>query len=195
MIAFRASLSGCDVLEKSFSVEDLLSRMRGLVRRARAMQGAIVESWLRLGDLVLDEDTFEVERAGELLELTSTEFDLLRFFMRNPGRVHSKPQLQDRVWRYDFSGNPAVVELYVSYLRKKVDTGRSPMFRTVRSAGYMLKAADRWSPVCPPLRSGCAGRRRSVLVASDHFERTDGSPRRPQAGPRETDHSSRRVRP
>ena len=94
-----------------------------------------------MGDLVLNEDSHEVHRAGEPIELTATEFELLRFLMRNPRRVLSKAQILDRVWSYDFGGRSSVVEIYISYLRKKVDAGRSPMIHTVRGAGYMLKTA------------------------------------------------------
>jgi two-component system OmpR family response regulator len=102
---------------------------------AAARQG----SELVVGDLVLDEDSHEVRRADDLVELTATEFELLRFLMRNPKRVLSKAQILDRVWNYDFGGQSNVVELYISYLRKKIDAGRSPMIHTVRGAGYVLK--------------------------------------------------------
>ena len=84
-------------------------------------------------------DSYEVERDGEPIMVTSTEYELLRYLMRNPGRVLSKAQILDRVWAYDFSGKSTVVELYVSYLRKKIDVDREPMLHTVRGAGYMLK--------------------------------------------------------
>jgi two-component system OmpR family response regulator len=96
---------------------------------------------LVVGDLVLDEDSHEVRRDDELVELTATEFELLRYLMRNPKRVLSKSQILDRVWSYDFGGQSNVVELYISYLRKKIDAGRSPMIHTVRGAGYVLKPA------------------------------------------------------
>jgi two-component system, OmpR family, response regulator len=94
-----------------------------------------------VGDLTLDEDSHEVHRGGTEISLTATEFELLRFFMRNPRRVLSKPQILDRVWQYDFGGQANVVELYVSYLRKKIDAGREPMIHTMRGAGYVLKPA------------------------------------------------------
>jgi two-component system OmpR family response regulator len=97
---------------------------------------------LRVGDLTLNEDSYEVERAGEPITVTNTEFELLRYLMRNPNRVLSKAQILDRVWAYDFNGKSTVVELYISYLRKKVDAGRDPMVHTVRGAGYMLKPAN-----------------------------------------------------
>src|SRR5436305_1755709 len=92
--------------------------------------------------LTLDEDSHEVRRGADLVELTATEFELLRYFMRNPKRVLSKAQILDRVWNYDFGGQANIVELYVSYLRKKIDAGRAPMIHTVRGAGYVLKPAE-----------------------------------------------------
>ena len=89
--------------------------------------------------VVLDEDSHEVTRAGEVISLTATEFELLRFMMRNAKRVLSKAQILDRVWSYDFGGRSNIVELYVSYLRKKIDIGREPMIHTLRGAGYVLK--------------------------------------------------------
>ncbi len=95
----------------------------------------------RIGDIEIDEGTHEVRRDGATIELTATEFELLRFLMRNPRRVLSKAQILDRVWNYDFGGQGNVVELYISYLRKKLDVGREPMIHTVRGAGYVLKPA------------------------------------------------------
>ena len=95
-----------------------------------------------VGDLTLDEDSREVTRAGEQLTLTATEFELLRYLMRNPRRVLSKAQILDRVWSYDFGGQANVVELYISYLRKKIDAGRAPMIHTMRGAGYVLRPAE-----------------------------------------------------
>ena len=89
----------------------------------------------------MDEDSREVSRAGEEISLTATEFELLRYLMRNPRRVLSKAQILDRVWNYDFGGQANVVELYISYLRKKIDAGRDPMIHTMRGAGYVLKPA------------------------------------------------------
>jgi two-component system OmpR family response regulator len=132
---------GDDYVTKPFSLEELVARLRGLMRRA-GMTSARRGSELVVGDLVLDEDSHEVHRGGELVELTATEFELLRYLMRNPRRVLSKAQILDRVWRYDFGGQSNVVELYVSYLRKKLDAGRPPMIHTVRGAGYVLKPAE-----------------------------------------------------
>ena len=90
----------------------------------------------------MDEDAREVRRGGTPIELTATEFELLRYLMLNPRRVLSKAQILDRVWSYDFGGRAHVVELYISYLRKKIDRGRPPMIHTVRSIGYVLKPAS-----------------------------------------------------
>jgi two-component system OmpR family response regulator len=131
---------GDDYVTKPFSLEELVARLRGLMRRSGA-QRAAASSVLVVGDLELDEDSHEVSRAGEQIQLTATEFELLRFLMRNPKRVLSKAQILDRVWNYDFGGQANVVELYISYLRKKVDAGREPMIHTMRGAGYVLKPA------------------------------------------------------
>ena len=115
-------------------------RLRALLRRAGGITGAS-GSMLVVGDLTLDEDSREVHRAGELVSLTATEFELLRYLMRNPKRVLSKAQILDRVWSYDFGGQANIVELYISYLRKKIDADREPMIHTMRGAGYVLKPA------------------------------------------------------
>ncbi|WGD37774.1 response regulator transcription factor [Lysinibacter sp. HNR] len=129
---------GDDYVTKPFSLEEVVARLRGLVRRSILTMPAD-DPVIRLGDLTLDEDSYEVTRAGTLIELTSTEFELLRYLMRNPRRVVSKAQILDRVWNYDFGGKASVVELYISYLRKKIDAGRKPMIHTVRGVGYILK--------------------------------------------------------
>jgi two-component system, OmpR family, response regulator len=129
---------GDDYVTKPFSLEELVARLRGLMRRtgARRTESASI---LSVGDLELDEDSHEVRRAGDEIALTATEFELLRYLMRNPRRVLSKAQILDRVWNYDFGGQANVVELYISYLRKKIDAGREPMIHTMRGAGYVLK--------------------------------------------------------
>ena len=99
------------------------------------------DALLVVGDLSLDEDTREVSRGGQEISLTPTEFELLRYLMRNPRRVLSKAQILDRVWNYDFGGQANVVELYISYLRKKIDSGQAPMIHTLRGAGYVLRPA------------------------------------------------------
>ncbi|RTL70070.1 MAG: response regulator transcription factor [Pseudonocardiaceae bacterium] len=132
---------GDDYVTKPFSIEELVARLRGLLRRS-GMTAARQGSELAVGDLTLDEDSHEVRRGDTEVELTATEFELLRFLMRNPRRVLSKAQILDRVWHYDFGGQSNVVELYISYLRKKIDNGRAPMIHTVRGAGYVLKPAS-----------------------------------------------------
>jgi two-component system OmpR family response regulator len=131
---------GDDYVTKPFSLEELVARLRGLMRRSRAAR-AVTSSLLVVGDLEMDEDSREVRRAGDEITLTATEFELLRYLMRNPRRVLSKAQILDRVWNYDFGGQANVVELYISYLRKKIDAGREPMIHTMRGAGYVLKPA------------------------------------------------------
>ncbi|MFD4138655.1 MULTISPECIES: response regulator transcription factor [unclassified Streptomyces] len=130
---------GDDYVTKPFSLEEVLARLRGLLRRAGMTRATDEAKLLAVGDLVMDEDAREVSRDGRPVDLTPTEFELLRFLMRNPRRVLSKAQILDRVWSYDFGGQAHVVELYVSYLRKKVDAGHSPLIHTVRGVGYVLK--------------------------------------------------------
>ncbi|NLB47090.1 MAG: response regulator transcription factor [Microbacteriaceae bacterium] len=136
------TLGGDDYMVKPFSIEELVARLRALVRRSQLTRGQGPSPILVVGDLVLNEESFEVSRDGELIELTSTEFELLRFLMRNERRGLSKAQSLDRVWSYDYQGKQTVVELYISYLRKKIDSGRGPMIHTVRGAGYILKPAE-----------------------------------------------------
>jgi two-component system OmpR family response regulator len=131
---------GDDYVTKPFSLEEVVARLRALMRRAGARR-VDARSVLVVGDLELDEDSREVFRGGEEINLTATEFELLRYLMRNQRRVVSKAQILDRVWNYDFGGQANVVELYISYLRKKIDVGRAPMIHTMRGAGYVLKPA------------------------------------------------------
>ncbi len=129
---------GDDYVTKPFSLEEVVARLRALLRRTGAVNER-EEATLVVGDLSMDEDSHEVSRAGEDIRLTATEFELLRYFMRNPKRVLSKAQILDRVWQYDFGGQANIVELYVSYLRRKIDKGREPMLHTLRGVGYVLK--------------------------------------------------------
>jgi len=133
---------GDDYVTKPFSLEELVARLRALLRRSGLAAAVPAEAMLTVGDLTMDEDSHEVRRGGDLVTLTATEFELLRFLMRNPRRVLSKAQILDRVWNYDFGGQANVVELYISYLRKKIDAGRAPMIHTLRGTGYVLKPAD-----------------------------------------------------
>ena len=131
---------GDDYVTKPFSLEEVIARLRGLLRRSGATT-VRPDTQIVVGDLILDEDSHEVTRAGDHIHLTATEFELLRFLMRNPKRVLSKAQILDRVWNYDFGGQANVVELYISYLRKKIDAGREPMIHTMRGVGYVLRPA------------------------------------------------------
>jgi two-component system OmpR family response regulator len=133
---------GDDYVTKPFSLEELVARLRGILRRAGAGVTEDEHAELRVGDLVLNEDSYEVHRAGVPIELTSTEFELLRYLMRNPKRVLSKANILDRVWEYDFGGKASIVEIYISYLRKKIDTLGPPLIHTVRGVGYIIKPGD-----------------------------------------------------
>jgi two-component system OmpR family response regulator len=130
---------GDDYVTKPFSMEELMLRLHRLVQRSGVAAAAAAE--LVVGDLVLNLDTREVTRAGTDIQLTATEFDLLHYLMDNVRTVVSKSQILDHVWNYDFGGQNNIVELYISYLRKKLDAGRSPMIHTVRGVGYVLKPA------------------------------------------------------
>lgn len=127
-----------DYVTKPFSVEELLARMRGLIRRSRAAR-PVSAHLLQVADLTLDEESYQVERGGETISLTATEFELLRYLMRNARKVLRKDQILDRVWNYDFGGQAHVVEIYISYLRRKIDAGREPLIHTVRGVGYVLR--------------------------------------------------------
>ncbi|HEY6934880.1 MAG TPA: response regulator transcription factor [Marmoricola sp.] len=127
-----------DYVTKPFSLEEVLARLRGLLRRAGHTR-AQTSAALSVADLTLDEEGHEVFRDGVRIELTATEFELLRYLMRNARRVVSKAQILDHVWNYDFGGRAHIVELYISYLRKKIDADREPLIHTVRGAGYVLR--------------------------------------------------------
>jgi two-component system OmpR family response regulator len=131
------TVGGDDYVTKPFSLDELVARIRAVLRRTRPE----TEDGARLGyaDLVIDEDAHEARRGGEPMELTPTEFKLLRFLTLNAGRVMSKAQILDHVWQYDFGGGDNVVETYISYLRKKVDRDRVPLIHTVRGVGYSLR--------------------------------------------------------
>lgn len=131
---------GDDYVTKPFSLEEVIARLRAVIRRSGHGRAEDEQSILRVADLALNEDSHEVTRGDEEIELTATEFELLRFLMRNERRVLSKAQILDRVWSYDFGGKSSVVELYISYLRKKIDAGRTPLLHTVRGVGYMIKS-------------------------------------------------------
>jgi len=135
--ALRAG--GDDYVTKPFSLAEVVARVHAILRRTA---GDLPGDVLRFADLVLDEQRHEVFRGEELVELTATEFNLLRFFMLNPRRVLSKGQILQNVWKYDFGGNTNIVETYVSYLRKKIDGAGPSVIRTVRQAGYILEARE-----------------------------------------------------
>ncbi|WAC66336.1 response regulator transcription factor [Agrococcus sp. SL85] len=130
---------GDDYVTKPFNLEEVVARLRRMVRRHVATGDD--DPRLVVGDLVLDEETYEVSRGGTPIALTAKEFELLRYLMRNPRRVLSKAQILDAVWSYDFGGRASIVEIYVSYLRKKVDALGEPMLHTVRGVGYTIKPA------------------------------------------------------
>ncbi len=131
---------GDDYVTKPFSIEELVLRLRSLLLRSK-LSVTTNSPAMSVGDLTLDEETREVFRGSDPINLTATEFELLRFLMRNSRRVLSKAQILDRVWNYDFGGQANIVELYISYLRKKIDAGRTPMIHTVRGFGYVIKPA------------------------------------------------------
>jgi two-component system OmpR family response regulator len=128
---------GDDYVTKPFSLEELIARLRNILRRTGALEDA--SSRLIFADLELDEDTLEVSRGSQPIELTATEFRLLRYLMLNPRRVLTRAQLLDHVWSYDFGGDARVLETYISYLRKKIDADRPPLLHTVRGLGYALR--------------------------------------------------------
>jgi two-component system OmpR family response regulator len=128
---------GDDYVTKPFSLEELLARVRNVLRRSGRAEPE--SSRLSFEDLELDEDTREVSRAGEPVDLTATEYRLLRYLMLNPRRVLTRAQILDHVWEYDFGGDARVLETYVSYLRKKLDVHGPSLIHTVRGVGYSLR--------------------------------------------------------
>ena len=133
------TIGGDDYVTKPFSLEELVARLRALLRRTGATEITSDEEKIRFADLELDEATHEVKRAGKLIDLSPTEFLLLRYLMINADRVVSKSQILDHVWQYDFRGDMGIVETYVSYLRKKIDIFQPPLIHTVRGVGYRLR--------------------------------------------------------
>lgn len=136
------TLGGDDYVTKPFSLAEVVARLRVILRRSGKGAGAEGESRnprLTFADIELDEDTHEVWKAGQLVSLSPTEFTLLRYFVINAGTVLSKPKILDHVWRYDFGGDVNVVESYVSYLRRKIDTGEKRLLHTLRGVGYVLR--------------------------------------------------------
>ena len=135
------TLGGDDYVTKPFSLSEILARIQAVLRRVADPAGGAGAQTSRLtfADIELDEDTHEVFKAGHEVQLSPTEFKLLRYFMTNPGRVLSKAQILDHVWQYDFGGDAGVVESYVSYLRKKIDTSEPRLLQTLRGVGYSLR--------------------------------------------------------
>ena len=134
------TLGGDDYITKPFSLEEVVARIRAVLRRTSGRPGPqSVAAQLTFADLVLDDDSHEVYRGDREIELSPTEFNLLRYLMQNPGRVLSKTQILEHVWNYDFGGNGNVVESYVSYLRRKIDVEEPRLLHTVRGVGYALR--------------------------------------------------------
>ncbi|WP_462416967.1 response regulator transcription factor [Kytococcus sp. Marseille-QA3725] len=134
------TVGGDDYVTKPFSLEEVVARIRAILRRSSDQGQAEEERVLSFADLSLNEDTYEVVRAGRVIEVSPTEFNLLRYLLQNPNRVVSKSQILDHVWDYDFRGEMGIVESYISYLRRKIDTeGLAPLIHTKRGIGYVLR--------------------------------------------------------
>ncbi len=136
------TVGGDDYVTKPFSLEEVVARIRAVLRRTHGGSETTVDSSLVVGDLRLDEDSHEVYRGDVTIELSPTEFKLLRYLMLNAGRVVSKTQILDHVWDYDWSGEMGIVESYISYLRRKIDVIGEPMIHTKRGIGYVLRAPE-----------------------------------------------------
>ncbi|AHK28483.1 putative transcriptional regulatory protein TcrX [Rhodococcus opacus PD630] len=137
------TLGADDYVTKPFSLEEVVTRLRVILRRAGKVSVEEQSARIKFADIELDDDTREVWKAGDLVSLSPTEFTLLRYFMVNAGTVLSKPRILDHVWNYDFGGEVGVVESYVSYLRRKVDTGETPLIHTLRGVGYVMREPRR----------------------------------------------------
>jgi two-component system OmpR family response regulator len=138
------AVGGDDYVTKPFSLEEVVLRIRAILRRSATAKTASTgrpRRVLRYADLQLDEEAHEVRRAGKLVDLSPTEFNLLRYLLSNAGRVVSKAQILERVWHYDFGGDGRIVESYVYYLRRKIDKSGPPLLHTVRGVGYALRVA------------------------------------------------------
>jgi two-component system OmpR family response regulator len=133
------TIGGDDYMVKPFSLEELIARVRAILRRTGDIEVDIDDELIRFADLELNEATHEVRRGGNLIELSPTEFTLLRYLLINADRVVSKAQILDHVWQYDFRGDAGIVETYISYLRKKIDTYEPQLIHTVRGVGYRLR--------------------------------------------------------
>ena len=133
------TIGGDDYVTKPFSLEEVVARIQVLLRRSGVTEQSKKPSRITFADIVLDDETHEVWKAGELVSLSPTEFTLLRYFMVNAGTVLSKPRILDHVWNYDFGGEVNVVESYVSYLRRKLDNGDKRLIHTLRGVGYVMR--------------------------------------------------------
>jgi two-component system OmpR family response regulator len=133
------TLGGDDYVTKPFSLEEVVARIRAVLRRTGGPHAGPTSSKLTLGDVELNDETHEVWKAGEPVALSPTEFQLLRYFLANANRVLSKAQILDHVWAYDFGGDANVVESYVSYLRRKIDTTEPRLLHTIRGVGYVMR--------------------------------------------------------
>jgi two-component system OmpR family response regulator len=133
------TLGGDDYVTKPFSLDEVLARIRAVLRRSQTARRAEPSPRMTFADIELDEETHEVVKAGTLVSLSPTEFKLLRYLMANSGRVLSKAQILDHVWNYDFNGEANVVESYISYLRRKIDTTEPRLLHTLRGVGYTLR--------------------------------------------------------
>ena len=137
------TVGGDDYMTKPFSLEELIARLKAILRRTGSTPNTLDDEKILFADLELNEATHEVHRAGVQLELSPTEFSLLRYLLINADRVVSKSQILDHVWQYDFRGDAGIVETYISYLRKKVDAVEPPLIHTVRGVGYRLRLPAR----------------------------------------------------
>ena len=137
------TIGGDDYMTKPFSLEELVARLRALLRRIGVVEIDTDDEKIRFADLELNEATHEVHRGGQLLEMSPTEFQLLRYLLINADRVVSKSQILDHVWQYDFRGDAGIVETYISYLRKKIDSYEPALIHTVRGVGYRLRLPAR----------------------------------------------------
>ena len=137
------TVGGDDYMTKPFSLEELIARLKAILRRTGSTPNTLDDEKILFANLELNEATHEVHRAGVQLELSPTEFTLLRYLLINADRVVSKSQILDHVWQYDFRGDAGIVETYISYLRKKVDAVEPPLIHTVRGVGYRLRLPAR----------------------------------------------------
>jgi two-component system OmpR family response regulator len=133
------TIGGDDYVTKPFSLDEVIARIRAVLRRTGSAPVTSPATRLSFADIVLDDETHEAWKGGTLVALSPTEFKLLRYFLANAGRVLSKAQILDHVWRYDFGGEANVVESYLSYLRRKIDTTEPRLLHTLRGVGYVLR--------------------------------------------------------